>query len=388
MCRLSSGLTVFAVVIMSAILAAQAAGGDLEKDLQAVLKQGRGTAEGRAAWARIASAGPEALPLVLKAMDTSDTVAANWLRTAFEAIVNRELKAGGGHIDKESLLAVVNDVKRQGRVRRLALELVDRLQPGTSAKLHPGWLQDPEFRYEAVALTLDKAALLAKQKRAEDARVLFRTAFEASRDVLQARAAAARLTELGETVSVAQHLGFLMEWRLVGPFDGKGQKGPQLTYPPEKGVDLNAEYDGQNGKVHWKHYQVREPSPTSGARHQALVNLCEKEALGNADDAVAFAYTEFVAPAQEAEFRGAADDNFTVYVNGVRAFHFEEWRNGVRHDRHRFKVKLREGKNTVLVKICQSAAPNPEPNWEFFLRVVDGTGKGIPFANALPAENK
>src|SRR5262249_26818400 len=244
------------------------------------------------------------------------------------------------------------------------------------------------FRYEAVALSLDKGAQLAKQKRADEAGVFFRTAFYASRDVLQAPAAAARLAEVGPTVSVAQHLGFLMDWQLIRPFAGHGQKGPQLTYPPEKGVDLNAEYDGQNGKVRWKRYQAREPAPTSGARHQALVNLCEKEALGNADDAVAFAYTEFTAPAQEAEFRGAADDTSTVTVMAAPAFHYEECRNGVRHDRHRFNVKLREGKNTVLVKICQSAAPNPEPNWEFFLRVVDATGKGIPFTNALLAGKK
>jgi hypothetical protein len=130
---------------------------------------------------------------------------------------------------------------------------------------------------------------------------------------------------------------------------------------------------------------VKETVPTSGNRHQVLVDLRTKEALGDADDAVAFAYTEFtVAKAGPVEFRGAADDNFTVYVNGKREFGFEEWRNGVRHDRHRFKVNLKEGVNTVLVKISQSEAPNPEPNWEFFLRVVDESGKGIAFTNALP----
>jgi len=44
-------------------------------------------------------------------------------------------------------------------------------------------------------------------------------------------------------------------------------------------------------------------------------------------------------------------------------------------------VNLKEGKNTILVKICQTAAPNPEPNWEFFLRVVDETGRGIAMKN-------
>lgn len=45
---------------------------------------------------------------------------------------------------------------------------------------------------------------------------------------------------------------------------------------------------------------------------------------------------------------------------------------------------LKPGKNTVLVKVCQTPAPNPEPNWEFFLRVVDSTGQGVAMRNALP----
>jgi hypothetical protein len=115
------------------------------------------------------------------------------------------------------------------------------------------------------------------------------------------------------------------------------------------------------------------------------VNL--REPLGEAADAVAYAYTAFtVAAPLEVEFRGAADDNLTVWVNGRRAFGFEEYRNGVRLDRHRFKATLRAGVNTVLVKICQAPmdASNTEPNWEFMLRIVDATGKGIKLENALP----
>jgi hypothetical protein len=266
----------------------------------------------------------------------------------------------------------------------LALDLVDRLRPGTSAALYRGWLEDREFRFEAVALALEEAKKLRKEVKKDAALQAYRRAFASSRDIMQARAAAAGLLDLGVTVSVAEHLGFLQDWYLIGPFDGGGQKGFHKTYPPEKAVDLTAELDGQDGKVKWKRYRAGEPPPTSGGRHQVLVNVAAKDGLGDADDAVAFAYTEFsVAQAQAVELRGAADDNFTVYVNGQRKFGFEEWRNGVRHDRHRFTVKLAAGKNTVLVKICQSAAPNPEPNWEFFLRVVDTTGKGIRFANAL-----
>src|SRR5262249_50142449 len=150
-------------------------------------------------------------------------------------------------------------------------------------------------------------------------------------------------------------------------------------YPPETKIDLKATYAGKGGPVGWKYYRVKEPSPKSNAKHVALVDLRGREALGDADDAVAFAYTEFaVEKAGEVEFRGAADDNFTVWVKGQRVFAFEEYRNGVRLDRHRFRVPLKAGTNTVLVKVVQAPA-NPEPNWEFFLRVVDAEGNAVPF---------
>ncbi len=365
-------------VFFFALSTAYAGDGNVEKDIDAVVKQGRGTLEGRAAWDRLSQAKGDVLPAILEGMNTKDTVAANWLRLAFDRIVERELKAAGTGIDRKKLLAFVNDPKKLGRPRRLALDLAERLAPGTAESLYRQWLDDPEFRYEAVAQLLQTAAKAAKANNSAAAGGFYRLAFDKSRDILQAREAAVGLDAGGVKVSVAEHLGFLTDWHLIGPFDSKGQKGFHLSYPPEKKVDLTDELDGQRGKVRWKRLQLKETAPTSRDRHQALVNLADKNALGNADDAVGFAYAEFVVDkAMKAEMRGAADDNFTVWVNGVRAFGFEEWRNGVRHDRHAFPVELKQGKNTVLVKVCQSAAPNPEPNWEFILRVVDTTGKGI-----------
>ncbi len=360
--------SLFVVISCTAI----AAGVNFEKDIATVVKQGCGTPDGRAAWARLSQADAAIVPALLEGMNTKDTVAANWLRLAFDQVVEREMKTGGKKIDSAKILAFVNDSSKQGRARRYALELVERLQPGTREKLVREWEDDPEFRYDAIAWLLAFAPTSAKQL------PFYQRAFDKSRDLQQARDAAVGLEANGIKVSVGAHLGFLMDWHLIGPFDGKGQKGFHLAYPPEKKVDLTEKLDGQNGKLRWKHFKVKETAPTSKDRHQALVNLTDKNALGNADDAVAFAYTEFtIDKALNAEMRGAADDNFTVYVNGVKVFAFEEWRNGVRHDRHRFPVELKAGKNTVLVKICQTMAPNPEPNWEFMLRVVDATGKGI-----------
>jgi hypothetical protein len=376
MSRLSIALVLLAAVPL-------ARGGDT-RDVRLVIKQGRGTPEGRAAWDRLAAGGPELLLPLLRGIDARDTAAANWLRTAFDRVLDRALKAGGKGIDADGLLAFAKDIKQAGRARRLALEAVERLRPGTSAALFRGRLEDPEFRYEAVALQLRHAGDLAKKGERGEAVAAYRKALDASRDVAQARAAAAGLDGLGVKASVAEHLGFLTEWYLIGPFDARGMKGFTTAYPPEKGVDLKAEHPGKGKKVRWVHYRVREAPPKTASGHVALVNLRAPEALGDADDAVAYAYTELTVPAaRAAELRGAADDNFTVWVNGARVFGFEEYRNGVRLDRHRFRVPLRAGKNTVLVKVCQAPA-NPEPNWEFFLRVVDETGKGLSFQSALP----
>jgi hypothetical protein len=384
-----AALLCFFFFVLPALNQTRAQPGELPKDLQIILKQGSGTAEGRAAWERVVAAGPRLLPRLLEAMDGANTPTTNWLRTAFDRILDRERKAGGNDIDADVLLAFVRDARHSGRARRLALEVVEQLRRGTSERLYAGWLEDPEFRYEAVERALAEAKKLTSLGRKQEASAAFRKALAASRDMMQGRAAAAGLQKLGVQLSVAEHLGFLVDWYVVGPFDAKGMKGFHIEYAPEKGVDLAAEYDGQGGKVRWKRYRVQEPLPTSGGRHQALVDLRDREALGDADDAVAFAYTEFAVPTtQEVEFCGAADDNFTVWVNGQRVFGFEEYRNGVRLDRHRFKVKLREGGNTVLVKVCQTPAPNPEPNWEFFLRVVDSTGKGIAMTNHLPRSGK
>jgi hypothetical protein len=205
------------------------------------------------------------------------------------------------------------------------------------------------------------------------------------RDIGQVKLVAARLKDAGENVSVADHLGFLRDWYVIGPFDAKGMKGFTATYPPEEKLDLSAEYDGKQKKVGWKRFPVPEPAPSAFNDKGLIVSV--REPLGDADDAVAYAYTAFKVPTETAvEFRGAADDNFTVWVNGERAFGFEEYRNGVRLDRHRFRVKLKAGVNTVLVKVCQAPRDptNPEPNWEFLLRIVDESGKGVTFPSELP----
>ncbi|HEY7309825.1 MAG TPA: hypothetical protein VH643_10745 [Gemmataceae bacterium] len=374
------------LTLLLAAVAALPAGADddvarLLKQVRAVGPEGSGSPEARAAWDRLVARGPAVLPPLLEAMDTPDTVVANWLRTAFDRIVDKAAGEGGKGIDADALLRFARNPKRQGRARRLALDVVEELRPNTRPGLLRGWTDDPEFRHDAIEQAL---ADLDRDKEARaDRRVaVLRRLFAATRDLPQSRAVAARLKGLSAPVSVADHFGFLRDWYVIGPFDARKMKGFRANYPPEEKVDLAASYEGKGKMVGWKRY--RSPEATGGT-HVALVNL--REPLGDAADAVAYAYTAFEADTpQEIQFRGAADDNLTVWVNGERAFGFEEYRNGVRLDRHRFRVRLKKGVNTVLVKVCQAPADpaHPEPNWEFLLRVCDADGKGLPFKDALP----
>src|SRR5262249_6631161 len=202
-----------------------------------------------------------------------------------------------------------------------------------------------EFRYEAVAAATKDADALSKDGQKDKAVAAYRRAFAASRDVPQLQTLTLRLKDHGVMVSIAEHLGFLTDWYAIGPFDAKNMKGFKTVYPPEEKVDLKAKLPGKAGTIEWKRYQAKEATSGLPAR-VVLVNLIEP--LGNADDAVAYAYTAFSIPeAREVEFRGSADDNFTVWVNGKKEFAFEEYRNGIRLDRHRFRVKLKAGENTV-----------------------------------------
>src|SRR5690349_9632918 len=78
-------------------------------DIQAVSREGAGSPAARAAWDRLVAQGPRALPELLRAMDARSTVAANWLRTAFDRIAETELAAGGRGIDADAMLAFARD---------------------------------------------------------------------------------------------------------------------------------------------------------------------------------------------------------------------------------------------------------------------------------------
>ena len=90
--------TILSALGLATILTAPAPGDDLSaalKKLQAVGPHAQGHGAAQAAWADVARAEVGQLPTVLAALDGANPLAANWIRTAVDAIAERELAGGG-----------------------------------------------------------------------------------------------------------------------------------------------------------------------------------------------------------------------------------------------------------------------------------------------------
>ena len=347
--------------------------------IASVAPGGHGSKAARAACDRLSRHGTKILPRLLAAMDTTNFVAANWYRTVYEQIIRRELKKKDPQLPLKSLRNYLRNPKRQGRVRRLVLDLLDRREPSFRKQILPTFLDDPEFRDDAVAAVFEKGDALKKKGDSEAAKRQFQKAFQHARDSGQITAAANRLKSLGKTVNIVQHMGFVIDWYLLGPFDAPGTTGFDRTFPPEKKVDLKAQYAGKGGTaIRWKRFQTDDRFGQS--------NLIR--AIAPVKEAVGYAYTEFDAASdQRAQLRCGADDNLTVWLNGEKIFSRLQWLNGTRLDRFTAPARLKRGKNRLLVKICQGpqhknpAVPN---NWSLQLRFCDAQGTGIRLKSKLP----
>lgn len=351
-------------------------GPDLEL-IAGVGPRGQGTVEARQARDRLARRGLEILPPLLLAMDTPDPIAANWYRTVYEDIVARELASRSPAWPLEFLNDYVRDTRRKGRPRRLVLGLLERLEPGFTAQWLPERLDDPEFRYEAVALTLATGERALRENKDVEARKAFRKAFESARDSAQVTSVAAKLKSLGEPADPVQHLGLVTQWWLIGPFDAPQKTGFATVFEPERQVDLTARYRGQTGEIAWKPH--RETSPLGQVDLNAV--------LGTTREAVGYAWAELEVPQdQAAQLRCGADDNCSVWLNGEKVFAREQWLNGTRFDRFIAPIQLKAGRNTLLVKVCQGPQhkdPEVPNNWSLQLRLCDDGGRGIEFTQPV-----
>lgn len=343
---------------------------DAIKKVRAVGLEGRGNVEASAAWKQIAASDLGLLTTILGGMDGAEDLNANWLRAAVDTIVARE-SAAGKKLPVEDLLAFIRDTNHSPRARRLAFELVARVQPDTAEKLLQVMLNDPslELRRDAVDRVIASAGRALEGGRKPEAIQRYREALGVARDVDQIQDVAKKLRDLGESVDLPKLFGFLMQWKVIGPFDNTDGKGFAAVFPPEKQIDLAAEYDGKSGKVRWKDYTTKNDF--------GMVDI--NTVYEPLKSVTAYAYTEFVSDkARPAELRLGCKNAWKVWFNGKLLWEREEYHRGMQIDQYRLSCQLQPGRNTILVKACQNELVQKWTiEWQFQLRVCDHLGTAI-----------
>ena len=159
-----------------------------------------------------------------------------------------------------------------------------------------------------------------------------------------------------------QKTGFVTEdvWMVLGPFDNVGAIGYDTPYIQEDitEIDLTRQYDGLDGPVSWKRF--------TDAQLDGYIHLGEK----NVGWQVSYAFATVTSPdTRKVQFRFDSDDQGKLWVNGKEEFsHTKTF--AARIDTYIIPVTLKEGKNSVLVKVC-----NESGGWAFYLRITDHNGQ-------------
>ncbi|MFO0870749.1 MAG: hypothetical protein U0935_17610 [Pirellulales bacterium] len=358
-------------LLIAGLTTVRAADTSVQESLAVVRKvgpQGAGHSAALEAVRRLQRAPAAELPTILAAMDGADPLVTNWLRGVTETIAQRELD-GGGQLPVAALEQFLSQTTHAPRARRLAYELIARVDTGAEQRLIPGLLNDPslELRRDAVTLALSRAQAAGADKAA--AARLYREAFRSARDLDQIKLAAAKLKELGEAVDLPEHFGFVMKWQVIGPFENAGGGGFEVAYPPEREVSLAAEYDGKKGKVKW--------AELSTSDEYGVLDL--NKLVGPHKGAVAYAYAEFVAPAGvDAELRLGSVNANKIWLNGTLIATNHVYHSGSAVDQYVGRGRLKPGRNTILLKIAQNEQTEPwAQDWKFQFRVCDSVGTPI-----------
>ena len=337
------------------------------RTLQSVDAEGNGNPAAAKAWAELIKGGPESIPVLLTAMDDANNLAANWLRSAVDALAQKHADA----LPTQALQTFLDDRDHAPRARRLAFELIAQTHPALADKLIAGMLNDPsvELRRDAVQRALDTA----KKK---ESVALYAKALDAARDVDQINTAKEALEDAGQKVDLPRHFGFLMHWKVIGPFDNTDRRGFATVYPPEKEIDFSKTYPGKTGTVKWSEHKT--------ADTYGMVDI--NEPYGHLKEVVAYAHhTYHATQARDAEIRLGCKNAWKIWHNGKLIFERDEYHRGMRIDQYTLPIQLTKGANTLLIKLCQNEQMESwTDQWQFQLRICDPTGTALLAQNRLP----
>ncbi|HNY25752.1 MAG TPA: HEAT repeat domain-containing protein [Candidatus Sumerlaeota bacterium] len=248
------------------------------------------------------------------------------------------------------------------------------LLSGLADSLNPEALKviEPCLKEEAVGAEAEQAYLkvaLAQVGLAPDAarEAGSRLAAESKNEAVRKQAA-----EIVERVGKLED--YLVGWQVAGPFTKEGQTGEALfgmAFPPETKDAV------QQG---WGYLAVANRPETS----VWMLNLGADEKFSG-DNRAAYVRTWILSPkAQDAVLELGADDSLKVWWNDAPVYE-NKAPGAAKAGEDRVKVSLKEGWNSVMLKVVQNTGP-----WEFCARLrtpsgdrleglrVDATHESVP----------
>jgi hypothetical protein len=360
------------LIMMGPLASLAAAGPSAELGaIRNVGPEGKGNEAAAAALKKLTASPTGDLPELVRALDGSGPLAANWLRAAVDVVVERALGAGQP-LPLAALEDILASTRHSGAARRLAWDLVWRADAKRAESLTMRFLDDPEssLRRPAVQRLIDEGKAAATAKKNVEAVAVFEKVLGSARDEDQVREIAGQLKDLGRKPDLPRHFGFVMDWQLIGPFDNTGRKGFDQAYPPERELNLSAQYEGKGGQpVKWV--------PFSSKDEFGKIDF--NQPLGMLKEVAGYAVADFVSGEERAaELRLGGKNSWKVWLNGEILFGRDEYHRGAMLDQYRLPCRLRKGSNTILVKCCQNEQLETwTVEWEFQLRVCDANGTAI-----------
>ncbi len=295
----------------------------------------------------------------LTAMKGATPLGRNWLSGLANSLYRKT-----GKSQTAELSEFLSDPNQDGEARYIVFEWLTSNRETLRNELLANMKGDssPELRFLAI-----EEAMKDKLEKKELSSLL-----ESARHPSQVVDIIKKLKELGETVDQSRQFGFLPNWRLIGPFDHVGSLNFNKVFPVESdwaNGALKDEYQGKTETVQWKEEVTKAPE---GAVDLAAIYAKEK-------GCIIYATTEFESDKdQDAEVRLGCINGNKVWVNGKLVMSNEVYHTGTQIDQYSEPIRLKAGKNQILLKLCQNEQTDDWAQvFQFQLRICDSTGKAI-----------
>jgi hypothetical protein len=141
------------------------------------------------------------------------------------------------------------------------------------------------------------------------------------------------------------------KWHYIGPFDNSEKRGFDFAYPPEREIDLTKRYRGKYDEVGWKEFSKF-----------GIGRMNNLALFANNDEACIYVFHEIVvAEPRVLPLSLGSDDTLSVWLNGERLIH-ENVERAAAPDQNQASLRLKKGKNQLLIKVCNAAGP-----WELYV---------------------